>query len=166
MSQSENKRYPFQFTPAMLVAFGLALCLCAACFGLTTWRFVGFLQSDNLSSVYEWIQYAILFFVSILFSLLVTAMLIRSQYVITDTQIILQFGLIKTKYDIKSIYSVHLFQGSNKLAVYFDDYHTKFTNIVVNKSWYDDFIKTLLERKPKIEFTFSTAEEEQVNKKK
>lgn len=124
------------------------------------------LQSGDLASFYSWLQYIILYLVSILLAVLITAMLIRSRYTVTEKQIILQFGLIKSKYEIKSIYSIHLFQGSNKLALYFDDYHTKYTVVVVNRSWYDDFVKTLLERKPSIEFTFSTAEEEAAEKKK
>lgn len=166
MDQTENKHYPFQFTNQMIFIFAVALLLCAACFGVSTWRFVGFLQSGDLTSFYSWLQYIILYLVSILLAVLITAMLIRSRYTVTEKQIILQFGLIKSKYEIKSIYSVHLFQGSNKLALYFDDYHTKYTVVVVNRSWYDDFVKTLLERKPSIEFTYSTAEEEAAEKKK
>jgi len=166
MKQTEQKRYPIKFTNMTLVVIIIALVLCAACFALSTWRFVGFLQSGDLSSVYEWIEYAILFLASTLFALFLSAMLVRSQYLITDRQIILQLGILQSKYDIQKICSVHLFKGSNKLALYFDNYHNQFATITVNDSWFDDFIKTLLSKKPGIEFSFSTAEEESENKRK
>ncbi len=161
----QTKRYPFKFSAAMLALFIAALVLCVAGFALTTWRLVAFL-SEGGDSIYSWIQYIILYFVSVFLAVLIVSMLIRSQYVITDKQLILQFGFIKTRYDIKTIYSVHLFQGAKKLAVYFDDFQTKYTVIVVKPVWYDDFVKTLTERKPSIGFSFSTAEEEDELKKK
>lgn len=160
MKQENNKYYPFQFTNMTLVFMAIALLLCVACFAVTTWRFIGFLQTGDLSSTYSWLQFIILYLATVLLAILITAMLVRSQYVITDKQVIVQFGFIKTKYEIKGIFSIHLFKGSNRLALYFDDYHTKYTMVAVNPSWYDEFIKTLLAIKPSIEFSFSSADEE------
>ena len=146
----------------MLVLFSAALVLCVAGFALTTWRFLNFLKG-GADSVYGWLQYAILYFVSVFLAVLIAAMLVRSEYVVTDKQLIQRFGLIQTKYEIKNIYSVHLFQGAHKLAVYFK---TKYAVIVVKEIWYDDFVRTLTDRKPSIGFSFSTAEEEDEIKKK
>lgn len=167
MEQNQNttKSYPFRFSALMILLFAAALILCAAGFTLTTWRLVFFLK-DGGDSVYSWIQYIILYFVSVALAVIIISMLVRSQYKITDKQLILQFGFIKTKYEIKSIYSVHLFQGTNKLAVYFDDFKTKYAVIVVKPEWYDDFVQTLISRKPGLGFSFSTAEEEDEIKKK
>ncbi len=159
------KRYPFKFSTIMIVLFIAGLLLSVAGFGITLWRFLDFLK-DDISSVYAWIQYILLFFVSLFLSALIIAMLIRSQYVITGTHLILQFGFIKQKHAIETIFSVHLFKGLNKLAVYFDDFKTNYIVIVVKDVWYDDFIKTIMERKPGIAFTFSTPEEESEIKKK
>ena len=40
------KKYPFRFTPLMLALFFIGLVLCLAGFGLTLWRFLGFLRND------------------------------------------------------------------------------------------------------------------------
>ena len=161
----EIKRYPFQFSTLMSLLIALGFALCAAGLGLTTWRSINFLSGD-LSSVYEWLQYILLYFVCILLSVLLTAMLIRSQYVITEKELIVQFGIIRQKFSLATVYSVHLFRGSNKLAVYFDDFKTKYVVIVVKEKWYDDFIKTLTARNERIAFSFSTAEEEEEVKRK
>lgn len=160
------KRYPFKFSVIMLILFIIGLLLSLSGFGITLWRFLDFLKGEDINSVYTWIQYVLLFFVSVFLAAIIVAMLIRSQYVITGTHLILQFGFIKQKHAISTIFSVHLFKGLNKLAVYFDDYKTNYIVIVVKETWYDDFIKTLIERKPSIAFTFSTPEEEADAKKK
>lgn len=159
------KRYPFKFSVLMLILFLLGLLLSLAGFGLTVWRFINFLKEDY-TSIYHWIQYIILFFVSIFMATLIASMLIRSQYLITGKNLVLQFGFIQQKYALNTIYSVHLFKGMNKLAVYFDDCKTTYTIIVIKESLYDDFIKTMTERRPGIGFSFSTPEEEENFKKK
>ncbi len=158
------KRYPFRFTPLVTALCCLGLALSAAGIGLTTWQFVGFLGGD-ISSAYEWMKYILLYFVAIALAVLLSAMLIRSQYVIDERYLVTQFGIIKSKYDLKTVYSVHLFRGTGKLAVYFDDYKTKYIVIIVKESWYDDFVRTIMERNPRIAFSFSTAEEEEAVKK-
>lgn len=160
-----DRRYPFRFSPAMWVVMGLLVALCAAAIALTTWQFVGFLSGD-ISSVYEWLKYLLLYLVSGLLSVLLVAMLIRSQYVLTENKLLMRFGFICQSYELKKIFSVHLFRGSGKLAVYFDDFKTKYTVIVVKSEWYDDFVKELLARNERIAFTFSTAEEEAEFKRK
>lgn len=157
-----DKVYPFRFSSAMLAVLILLLALCAAGVGLTTWQFIGFLRSGDMGSVYEWLKYLLLYLVSLLLAVLVVAMLIRSRYTVTSKELILRFGLIRSKYALKNIYSVKLFKSTGKLTVYFDDYKTNFMVIVVKEEWYDDFIRTLLERNGRMEIDFSP---EETNKK-
>lgn len=164
MKHSPHKSFPFRFTPVMIILFLLGLALCVAGFGLTLWRFLGFLEND-IGSVYGWIEHLILFFVSVFLAVLIVSMLISSKYTVTDEFLILRFGFIRQKYAIKSIYSVHLFKGMGKLAVYFDDFRTKYTVIVVKETWYEEFVRALLEKNPDIGFSFSTPEEEEEIKK-
>ena len=169
LADSENnmppvKVFPFRFTATMLAVFAVLLCLCAAGIGLTTWQFVDFLKGD-ISSVYEWLKYLLLYLVSGLLGVLIAAMLISSRYIVTESELIVRFGLIKQRFLLKKIFSVHLFKGSGKLAVYFDDFKTKYMVIVVKEAWYDDFIRTLMLKNPNIGFDFTSAEEEQIKKK-
>ncbi len=158
------KKYAFRFSAVMLAVLIAGLVLCVACFALTTWQFTGFLTGD-VSSFYEWVKYALLYFVSVFLAVLITAMLVRSQYVLTEKELILQFGFLKTRYDVKKIFSVCLLNGSKKLCLYFDDFKTKYATVVVKEEWYDDFIKTLTSLNERIEFDFSTYEDEQQGKK-
>lgn len=160
-------RFKFKYSPLLIFLFILGFCLSAACIGFATWRLVLFIREGDLASYYDWIIFILLYLVSILFLVIGISMLIRSEYILTDSELITQFGIIRQRYALKKIMSVHLFKGANKLAVYFDDFHTNYIVIVVKDSWYNDFIRELTERNEHIAFTFSTAEEEaQIKKKK
>ena len=156
---SSDKRYRFRFSTLVMILLIAGIALCAVSFGLTTWQFLRFLTGD-LSSFYEWLKYIILYLVSVLLAVLFIAMLIRSEYVLTQSQLIIRFGLIKTKYELKNIYSIQHFKSTNKLTVYFDDFKSKYMVIVVKPEWYDDFVKSLLERNERITFDFLTPDEE------
>ena len=163
--ERQPAKFSFKFSGTMIAVFCLLLVLCAGGIALTTWQLIGFLGGD-ISSVWRWMQFLLMYLVCILLIVFVLAMLIKSQYVITDKELIMQFGLIRSKYELKKIYSVRHFKGSGRLAVYFDDFKNKYAIIVVKESWYDDFVKALLERNEKISYDFTTAEEEEDWKKK
>ena len=162
------KTYKFRFSPMMIAVFCIGIVLCAVCFALTSWQFVEFVIGvrGDISSVWEWIKYILLYFVSVFLSLLLIAMLIRSRYIITERRLITQFGIIFSKYEIKKIRSVCLVSGTKKLNVYFDDFKSRFITIVVKEEWYDDFIKTLTSINEKIEFDFTDPENNKKKKKK
>ncbi len=152
----------------MIAVFSVGIALCAACFAMTTWQFVGFLGGlrGDIASVWEWIKYVLLYFVSVFLAVLLIAMLIRSRYILTEKRLITQFGIIFSKYEIKKIRSVCLVSGTKKLNVYFDDFKNRFITIVVKEEWYDDFIKTLTSINEKIEFDFTDPENNEGKKKK
>ena len=157
--------FPFRFSAMMFFVLILLLFLCGAGFGLTLWQFLGFLKGD-ISSAWEWMKYILMFLVCGLLFVLVVAMFICSRYVITEKELILQFGLIKTRYEIKKIRAIRHFMGSGRLAVYFDDMKNEYSVIVVKESWFDAFVNALREKNENIDFDFTTAEEEAEWKKK
>ncbi len=165
-AKNSYQKFPFKFTPLMIAVFCLLLALCVAGVALTTWQFVDFLKGSDISSVWEWLKYVLMYLVCGLLAVLVSAMLIKSQYIITEKKLILQFGVIRSAYELNKIYSVRYFKGSGRLAVYFDDFKNQYTIIVVKESWYEAFVKALQARNEKISFDFTTAEEEANWKKK
>lgn len=152
----------------MIVVFAVGIALCAACFALTSWQFVEFVGGvrGDITSAWEWLKYLLLYIASVLLALLLTAMLIRSRYMITEKYLITQFGIIFSKYEIKKIRSVCLITGTKKLNVYFDDFKNRFITIVVKEEWYDDFIRTLTSVNDRIEFDFTSPENDKNNKTK
>ena len=158
-SLKSGRKFPFKFTAMMKIVLILLLILCVGGLALTVWQFVGFLKGDS-SIVWEWLKYILMFFVCGLLFVLVIAMFVRSRYIITDTELVLQFGFIKTRYALKKIRSIRHFLGSGRLAIYFDDMKNQYAIIVVKESWFKDFVEALKENNDAIEFDFVSAEEE------
>ena len=161
----DQKRYPFRFTPLMLALFWAGLLLSLAGLALTVWRFSAFLM-DGVFSALGWVQYIILFLVAIFLAVLLASFLIRSEYVIGEKYILLRLGLIPVKYPLKELKHIHLFRGSNKLALYFEGEKPAYTAVVIAPSQFEDFTQELLSRCPSADFSFSTPEEEEEDKKK
>lgn len=147
----------------MLIA-GLALCLAAI--GLTSWQFADFLRAGHTDDPLEWCKFGLLYGVSAALALLIIAMFIRSEYVLTDRELTLVFGFVRSKYPLEGIASIHLFKGANKLVVYFEDERNKYMAIVIRDTLFEAFAKDLVSRSEHIAFSFSTAEEEEEFKKK
>ena len=160
------QRWKFRFTTPVKILLALGLALCAAGFALTTWQFVEFLRGGDLASAYEWIKFILLYLASTAIAVLIAALMIRSEYILTAKKLTLAFGLIRISNSLDTIATVHLFKGANKLAVYFDSEKTRYLVIVIRDTEYDSFIRALLARNERIGFSFSTAEEEEEAKKK
>ncbi len=159
-------RYRFRFSPLTLAVLLAGLALCLAAIGLTTWQFADFLRAGNLSSLLEWLKFILLYCVSGALAVIIAAMFVRSEYILTNRELTLAFGFLRSRYPISSIASVHLFKGANKLAVYFENEKSKYMVIVIKDTLYETFAKDLISRGDRIAFSFSTAEEEEEIKKK
>ena len=94
----QNKIFRFRFSPLLLAVMIVGLALCAACIGLTSWQFADFLRGD-LTSVYDWLKFFLLYFVSVFLAVLILSMLVRSQYILTEKELVLQFGFVKSRYE-------------------------------------------------------------------
>ena len=105
------------------------------------------------------IQHVAVLIVAALAIVIFVSLLIRSVYKITDTQIILWFGIVKQTFKIADIESVHLFTKTNKLVIYFKD--DKYTVIVVKPEWYNEFTKEILARNDKIRYDVSTTDKDE-----
>ena len=134
------KSYKFRFSKLVLVLIGLAIAAALAAVALV-------------------IQHVAVLIVAALAIVIFVSLLIRSVYKITDTQIILWFGIVKQTFKIADIESVHLFTKTNKLVIYFKD--DKYTVIVVKPEWYNEFTKEILARNDKIRYDVSTTDKDE-----
>ena len=107
------------------------------------------------------IQHAVVLIVGALAIALFASILIRSVYKITDTEIVLWFGFIKSAYRIADIESVHLFTKTNKLVLYFKD--EKYTVIVVKPEWYRELTQEIIARNKNIRYDVSTDDKDETD---
>ncbi len=164
--QTTPVHFPYRMSPLIIALCVAGALLSVASIVFSTWQFVGFVQTGDLASPYEWLKFVLWYGASLTLSAFILSMLVRSRYTLTDKTLTVQFGFIKQRFELEKIYSVHLFRGAKKLAVYFDDFHTDHIAVTVAEEQADEFVRALTERNPRIGFTFSTAEEEEEFKKK
>ena len=149
------KSYKFRFSKLVLVLIGLAIAAALAAVAYTVYR----IYLYGFSSPLLVIQHVAVLIVAALAIVIFVSLLIRSVYKITDTQIILWFGIVKQTFKIADIESVHLFTKTNKLVIYFKD--DKYTVIVVKPEWYNEFTKEILARNDKIRYDVSTTDKDE-----
>lgn len=147
------KTYKFRFSKPILILSILAILVAAGGgIGWTVYRMIHI----GFQTVLLGIQYVVLLLVSALVIVIFVSLLIRSFYAVTDKEIVLWFGIIKSSYKIADIESVHLFTKTNKLVIYFKN--DKYTVIVVKPEWYNEFTKELLSKNENIRYDVSTSD--------
>lgn len=150
------KTYKFRLskTATILTVAGILLGLGAI--GFTIWRI---LFRTGFSEPLYIIQHVVLLLVGALAIVIFSSILIRSVYKITDKEIVLWFGIIKSTFKIADIESLHLFTKTNKLVIYFKD--EKYTVVVVKPEWYNEFCKEILARNENIRYDVSVTDSDE-----
>lgn len=148
------KTYTFK-----LSKLAVAGCICGILLGLggiafTVYRMLS--PSIGFSSPQIIIQHIVIIIASLLALVLFPSILIHSVYKVTETEIILWFGIIKSSFPLKDIESIHLFTKTNKLVVYFKD--ERYTVIVVKPDWYNEFVKDICAANKNIRYDVSTTD--------
>lgn len=148
------KDFKFKLSKTAVILSALAILLSLGGIGWTIYRIVKF----GISTFVLGLQHVVMLFVCVLLLIIFISLLARSFYRVTDKEIILRFGIIKSTYKIDEITSVHLFTKTNKLVVYLKN--DTYTVIVVKPEWHNEFIKTLTAKNDKIRYDVSYTEQE------
>jgi hypothetical protein len=151
-------KYKFSRLITILIYVGLALCVVGFAINLYVTISVGIGTAAN--PAYQILQYVLMYFVTIVLFILLLSILLSSYYAVDDKQFITSFGLIKSKYKISDVELICLDRSTNKLSVTFAD--NSYIVIVVNETWYNDFVEAIIAANPKIEYSIISKE----NKKK
>ena len=134
------KTYKFKLSKAAVILTVAGILLGLGAIGFTVWR----IYRTGFSEPLYIIQHVVLLLVGTIAIVIFASILIRSVYKITDKEIVLWFGIIKSTFKISDIESLHLFTKTNKLVIYFKD--EKYTVVVVKPDWYNEFCKEILAR--------------------
>ena len=151
------KNYKFKLSKTAVILSVLAILLSLGGCGWTIYRIIAL----GFPTFTVGLQHIVMLIVCALLLLVFISLLIKSFYRITEKEIILRFGIIKSVYKIEDIISVHLFSKTNKLVVYFKN--ETYTVIVVKPEWYNEFIKTRTSANKEIRYEVSYAEEDETD---
>ncbi len=159
-SGSESPKYfRFQFTPALIVMSIAALLVSATAFGISVYN----ISKNGIHSFNDVLRYPFLMLVSVALIVIVTALLIRSGYLVDDKYFTTQFGLIRSRCELKKITSVVLDRDTYKLTIYTGD---SYSVLSVHPSWNEDFVRALLKGNPDIDYSYTLRENKPEDDKK
>ena len=149
--KNDKQIFKITFSKSIYLLCVAVYVLCLAGIALSVWRIIKF----GIHGFNDIIKYPFLIAVCLLCIVLVTAILIRSQYVVDKQYLITQYGLIKSKFAIKDITAVTLDSDSQKLTVNFGE---PYTVISVSPAWNEQFVRALLAVNPSIDYSFTFSE--------
>lgn len=139
-------KFRYKFSPKILLLAVLGAALAVTCLVWNIVRLVKIILSQDVIA-YAVISVAVAIFMSLVFLVLIAAMLIDSSYVFEKNYLTVKFGFIKTGYKYSEIKQIVWFKENNKLTMFHED--ESFTNVVISDNFYREFADELIKRNDK-----------------
>lgn len=144
------KQFNVKFSLAIYILLPFAILLSG---GGVAWNIYNVFNNNELTKIVVTALTAIL---SLAIFVLSFSVLIYSRYSFKNNIAILRFGVFATKFDLKQAIRIVHFKLSNKLVLYFET--ATFTTILIKPTAYTDFVQTLREINPLIQFDTESEE--------
>ena len=147
----EAKKFKIKFSPLII---GLCIAIYALCIAgavLSVWRIIRF----GIHNFSDALQCPFLIAVCIFCIVLVTSILLRSEYVVDDRHFIAKYGFIKSKFFIKDVTAILLDTDTQKLTVYFGE---QFIVVTTSPNCNEPLVRALLTINPDIDYSFTLTE--------
>ena len=160
-NQKQNNQiiFKYQFTKMLTVLAYAVILLCVVGIGVSAYR----IWALGIHGVYDALKSPFLILVCILCIVIVISILIRSRYVVENKNFIIQFGLIKSNFEIKKITSILLNSDTQKLTIYFGE---DFTVISIPAAENENLVRALRDVNPNIDYSFTLTEQDDHKKEK
>lgn len=146
------ERFRYKLTPVLILLCVLAILLSVAGITVTVYRII---LNGGISTPNDFFKYPFLIAVCVFCISIIVALLIKSEYAVTDTEIVTKFGFIKTKYALKDVTEIEHDRDTHKLTVKFGE---QFGVLSCASEWEDDFVHAILKANPNIEYTYTLTE--------
>ncbi len=145
------RRFRIRFSPVIILLCIAVLLLCVLGIGISVWRILRF----GVKSFNDVLKYPFLIAVCLFCIVIVIALLIRSEYVVSEKQFVIRFGVIKSRYEISDVTSLLYDRDLKKLSLYFGE---AYITVGVASEWNEDLVRALLAVNPNIDYGFTLAE--------
>ncbi len=128
----------FKYKKSVLITVVISLLSACAIAGIVT-NIINIVQDVN-----NWLKvlsYSIILAISVFMLIASLLMLLTAHYKITDTHLVVSYGVITERVAIQSIKSISIFKSSDNLVVYYNE--NKYQVILISPDTFDDFIVAL-----------------------
>ena len=160
-NQTTNQKvFPFKFGKLILILSFVCIALSLAGIVITVLRIVG---NGGLHGVLDYFKYPLLILVCIFCILFVISVMLRTEYVVDDKQLVTRYGIVKSTYALKDWASLAMDMDTYKLTINLED---SYFVLALKKEWHAEFIHALLEGNPSLEIDYTFPSENPTDDKK
>lgn len=145
---TEANRFSIRFSKIVLILCVAAIVLCIAAIAISVWRIAQF----GIHEFIDVIKYPFLIAVCVFGIALVLSVWIKSEYVVDEKHLWLNYGFIRSRYNVKDITSIVQDTDLKKLSVYFNE---QYIVITIETEWFEKFVRALLAVNPDIDYSFT-----------
>ena len=149
--KNERVILKMKLSKLLYILSALVLVLCLGGIALT----IGRITQYGIHGLNDILRYPFLIVVQIFCIILVVALLIKAEYVITNTHVIARYGLIKDKIEIKNITSLLWDTDLKKMTVYMGE---QFFVFAFSSADSHEFVQAVRKINPSIEYSFTNTE--------
>ena len=149
--QKNGKVFPFRHNTLSVIFCILALLLCAIGAGLSVYR----ITQNGIKELTDALQSPFLIAVCLFCAVVILSILIKSEFIVTDTELITRFGIIKSKLALASVTSMEHDRATHKLTIYQGE---EFTVLTLKPEWADDLVHEICAANPNVDFSFTMTE--------
>lgn len=139
------KRFPFKFSPLVIVLLSLVTVIFGASVAL---NIVYAIRFTDIGTTITYIVMTVLCLAMAVFSF---AALVFSRYEIKKGKLYCRLGFIFVKTDIKNIFQITDFKAEGKLVIY--AVPEKYSVIIIKNKYYQAFYQALKKENPELIFT-------------
>ena len=150
-------KYPYKLTPVLILLCVLVLLLCLAGIGVSVYRMI---LNGGILSPTDLLKYPFLIAVCVFCITIIVSLLIKSEYIVTNEELITKFGFIKTRYELKKMTKISHDRDLHKLTVNFGE---EYAVLSCSPDWADELVSAILKINPNIEYTYTLTENKPKN---
>ena len=143
------KKFPYKFSPTLLLLCGLVILLCLAGIAVSVYRMI---VNGGILTLYDFLKYPFLILICVFCIVLIVALLIRSEYSLVGTELITRFGLIKSRYDVLKFTALTHDRELAKLQINCGE---EFFVLTLDSAWADDFVREIVKINPNADYSYT-----------
>lgn len=148
----ETKFFKIKHTKKTIILSIAVLVLCIFGIGLTLYRCFHF----GIHGFTDVLKYPFLIAIELLCIFLVITVLAKSQYLIDEKLLTVQYGVIKTKIEIKSITSILLDTDTKKMTLYMGE---EYFVLSLPEADNHEFVQAIRKNNSDIEYSFTLSDQ-------
>ena len=150
------KKFKFKFNASIIVVGIVGIIVAIACMVMGIISFINLVNANIEISVYKYISLVLVEVLPIIFIVIAISAYFNSYYQITDSQIILRWGILVNKFKLDDVKEVKCLTVKGKLELLFSD--DSYFVIATDKRWYEEFVDELKSKKPDVLYVVYTEE--------